>query len=97
MTPKLKLSDAARKTLLSCILKFLLVGIWRTIMSMQMMLAPMTHAVRCEYLHADGRDNVEDGSRLEVQGHIPMPLITDITQPLVSLLIRVSMMLVSAV
>jgi hypothetical protein len=47
MTPKLKLNDDARKTLLSCILKFLLLGIKRTRISMQIMLAPRVQAVQC--------------------------------------------------
>jgi hypothetical protein len=45
MTPKLKLNDDARKTLLSCILKFLLLGIQRTRISTHMILAPRVHAV----------------------------------------------------
>jgi hypothetical protein len=45
MTPKLKLNDDARKTPLSCILKFLLLGIKRTSISMQIILAPRVQAI----------------------------------------------------
>jgi len=44
ITPKLKLNEDARKTLLSCILKFFLLGINRTNTSMHIMLAPATQA-----------------------------------------------------
>lgn len=45
MTPKLRLSEQARKALLSCMRKFLLPGRRRTRTSTQMMLAPKTHAM----------------------------------------------------
>jgi hypothetical protein len=45
MTPKLKLNDDARKTLLSCILKFLLLGMQRTRISTHMILAPRVQAI----------------------------------------------------
>jgi hypothetical protein len=45
ITPKLKLNEDARKTLLSCILKFLLLGMHRTRISTQMILAPRVQAV----------------------------------------------------
>jgi len=45
MTPKLKLNDDARKILLSCILKFLLLGMQRTSTSTQMILDPRTQAI----------------------------------------------------
>lgn len=44
MTPKLRLNDDARNALLSCIRKFLLLGMRRTRISMQMILAPRVQA-----------------------------------------------------
>ena len=44
MTPKLRLSDADRKVLLSCILKSRCPGIWRIIKSTHIILDPTMHA-----------------------------------------------------
>lgn len=44
MTPKLRLSEHARKTLLSCMRKFRCPGKSRTMTSTQMMAAPNTQA-----------------------------------------------------
>lgn len=44
ITPKLRLKDDARKMLLSCILKFRLLGMYLTSMSIHIMLAPTTQA-----------------------------------------------------
>lgn len=44
MTPKLKLNEDAMNASLSCILKFLLLGMYRTKTSTQMMLAPTIQA-----------------------------------------------------
>jgi hypothetical protein len=49
MTPKLKLSELARKTLLSCMRKPRFPGNWRTMMSTHMMDAPMTQAFRSAF------------------------------------------------
>lgn len=45
ITPKLKLKDAARKALLSCILKFFLLGMYLINRSMHIMQLPITHAI----------------------------------------------------
>lgn len=44
MTPALKLKEQDKKALLSCILKFLLLGIMRMKMSTNMIEAPNMHA-----------------------------------------------------
>ena len=97
MTPKLKLRDEARKALLSWILKFLFPGIWRIMISIQMMLDPAMHAsealepVLPAWCEARRSRLLPRASA----GHIPIPLVIVITQPLVSLLIAESMTPVS--
>lgn len=48
MTPKLKLKEAERKASLSEILKPCMPGNTLTTTSMHMILAPITHAIKCE-------------------------------------------------
>ena len=77
MTPKLRLNEDARKTLLSCILKFFLLGINRTNTSTQIMLAPATQANRgVSYLILPPQTQKLD---------LPIPLTTHIIHPRVSL------------
>ena len=75
ITPKLRLSEAERKALLSCILKFRLLGISRMIKSTHIMLEPTTQA-----LEGSAHDN-----DLAAGGYIPIPLTQVMIHPLVSL------------
>lgn len=56
MTPKLKLSDDDKNVSLSCILKLRLLGNFLTIMSTQMMEAPMIHAAVTVSVYASGKE-----------------------------------------
>ena len=88
ITPKLRLRDAAKKTLLSCILKSLWLGINRIIMSTQMILAPTTHASE---VSVHGGVIERSLSSFKRGAHTPMPLTIVIIQPRVSLFISVFM------
>ena len=76
MTPKLRLREHARKTLLSSMRKLRLPGNRRTIVSTQMIAAPKTQAVQCQHsgLWAYKR-----------QRGLPTPLTMHMIHPLVSL------------
>ncbi len=75
ITPKLRLSEEERKALLSCILKFRLLGISRMIKSTHIMLEPTTQAL-------EGLDHDSD---LAAGCYIPIPLTQVMIHPLVSL------------
>ena len=62
MTPKLRLSEAERKASLSATLKLCMPGNSLTIVSMQMMLAPITHA-------GHGQSGLRFGDRNTHQRH----------------------------
>lgn len=79
MTPKLRLSEQARKTLLSSMRKLRLPGNRRTMLSTHMMAAPKTHAGRHSQYHSSG----PAGRRAARDS--PMPLTMHIIHPRVSL------------
>lgn len=90
MTPKLRLSEQARKTLLSWMLKCRLLGIKRTSRSTQMMHAPSTQAAEVQNAKrvnqqssVDGRGELRESSGMG--GHLPTPLTTHMIHPRVSL------------
>jgi hypothetical protein len=59
MTPKLKLREHAKKTLLSWILKFFLPGNRRTMLSTHIMEAPRTQAKCCHGLAKNSAEKIK--------------------------------------